>query len=109
MQEERHVYGSGSLGESRCAHRRRRGARARFAGKMGWSQGTIGRGAKNVGKEPEQNEEIRGFLVYVTRKYIGLAPYLIGIYMMIDGWRTGRDAEGWRHQKVVVKSGEEDG
>jgi hypothetical protein len=48
-------------------------------------------------------EEIRGFLVYVTRTYIGLAPYLIGIHMMIDGRRTGRDAEGWRHQKVMVK------
>jgi hypothetical protein len=47
--------------------------------------------------------------VYVTRTYIGLAPYLIGVRMTIDGWRTGRDAEGWRHKKVMVKSGEEDG
>jgi hypothetical protein len=54
-------------------------------------------------------EEIRGFLVYVTRTYIGLAPYLIGIHMTIDGWRAGRDSEGWRNPKVMVKSGEDDG
>jgi hypothetical protein len=34
-------------------------------------------------------EEIRGFLVYVTRTYIGLAPYLIGLHMTIDGWQVG--------------------
>jgi hypothetical protein len=33
-------------------------------------------------------EEIRGFFVYVTRTYIGLAPYLIGIHMTIDAWRA---------------------
>jgi hypothetical protein len=40
-------------------------------------------------------EEIRGCLVYVTRTYIGMAPYLIGLHMTIDSWRAGRDAEGW--------------
>jgi hypothetical protein len=54
-------------------------------------------------------EEIRGFLVYVIRTYIGLAPYLIGIHMTIDGWRAGRDSEGWCNQKVMVKAGEDDG
>jgi hypothetical protein len=54
-------------------------------------------------------EEVRGFLVYITRTYIGLAPYLIGLHMTIDGWRAGRDLEGWRTQKVMVKSGKEDG
>jgi hypothetical protein len=54
-------------------------------------------------------EEIRGFLVYVTRRYISLAPYLIGIHMTIDGWRAGRDSEGWRNQKVMVKAGEDNG
>jgi hypothetical protein len=29
-------------------------------------------------------EEIRGFLVYVTRTYIGMAPYLIRLHMTID-------------------------
>jgi hypothetical protein len=39
-------------------------------------------------------EQIRGFLVYVTRTYIGMAPYLIGLHMTVDFWRAGRDAEG---------------
>jgi hypothetical protein len=52
-------------------------------------------------------EEIRGFLVYVTRTYIGMAPYLIGLHMTIDSWRAGRDSEGWREQsKVLVKVGD---
>jgi hypothetical protein len=52
---------------------------------------------------------IRGFLVYVTRTYIGLAPYSIGIHMTINGWRAGRDSEGWQNPKVMVKAGEDDG
>jgi hypothetical protein len=41
-------------------------------------------------------EQIRGFLIYVTRTYPGMIPYLIGIHMTIDGWRNTRDATGWR-------------
>jgi hypothetical protein len=57
----------------------------------------------------KRHEEIRGFLVYVTRTHIRLAPYLKGIHMTINGWRAGRDSEAWRLEKVMVKSGEEDG
>jgi hypothetical protein len=54
-------------------------------------------------------EEIRGFLVYVTRTYIGMAPYLIGLHMTIDSWRIGRDPEGWRTQnKILVKAGDKE-
>jgi hypothetical protein len=41
-------------------------------------------------------EQIRGFLIYVTRTYPGMLPYLIGIHMTIDGWRDNRAASGWR-------------
>jgi hypothetical protein len=36
-------------------------------------------------------EQIRGFLMYVTRTYVGMAPYMIGFHMTIDSWRRGRD------------------
>ena len=41
-------------------------------------------------------EEIRGFLNYVVRTYPALKPYLTGFHLTIDGWRNGRDKDGWR-------------
>jgi hypothetical protein len=40
-------------------------------------------------------EIIRGFLVYVARTYKPLTMFLMGLHMTIDGWRPGRDEEGW--------------
>mmetsp|Transcript_21443 Transcript_21443/g.30696 ORF Transcript_21443/g.30696 Transcript_21443/m.30696 type:complete len:502 (+) Transcript_21443:2685-4190(+) len=41
-------------------------------------------------------ERIRGFLLYVTRTYPGLVPYLKGFHLTLDSWRPGRDSDGWR-------------
>ena len=41
-------------------------------------------------------ERIRGFLLYVTRTYPAMVPYLKGIHLTIDSWRPGRDSDGWR-------------
>lgn len=41
-------------------------------------------------------EKGRGFLVYFTRTYTSLTPYLKGIHLTLDSWREGRDAEGWK-------------
>jgi hypothetical protein len=41
-------------------------------------------------------EGTRGFLVYVTRTYKPMAPFLLGFHLTIDSWRPGRDEEGWR-------------
>ena len=41
-------------------------------------------------------EEIRGFIQYVCQTYAWLTPYLMGLHLTIDGWRPGRDSEGWR-------------
>jgi hypothetical protein len=41
-------------------------------------------------------ERQRGFLVYVTRTYPSLVPYLKGIHLTLDSWRPGRDQEGCR-------------
>ena len=38
----------------------------------------------------------RGFLVYVTRNYPAMVPYLKGFHLTIEMWRGGRDAEGWK-------------
>ena len=38
----------------------------------------------------------RGFLIYVTRTYPSMIPYLKGFHLSIEMWRGGRDAEGWK-------------
>ena len=55
------------------------------------------------GGEPPKEEPLlshkelqsdRGFLVYVTRTYPAMVPYLKGFHLTIKMWRGGRDAEG---------------
>jgi hypothetical protein len=41
-------------------------------------------------------ESIRGFLVYVSRTYCEMVPYLKGIHLTLDSWRTGRSGSGWK-------------
>eukprot|EP00536_Pseudo-nitzschia_multiseries_P013694 jgi/Psemu1/36047/gm1.36047_g len=36
-----------------------------------------------------------GFLVYVAMKYIHMIPYLKGLYITLNSWRTHQDARGW--------------
>ena len=38
----------------------------------------------------------RGFLIYVTRTYSPMIPYLKGLHLTIDSWRGGRDDDGWK-------------
>jgi len=48
----------------------------------------------------------RGFLVYVTRTYPSLAPYLKGIHLTLDSWHPGRNSEGWKsHDQVAAHLG----
>jgi hypothetical protein len=49
-------------------------------------------------------EIIGGFLVYVSRTYRPLTPFLMGLHMSIDGWRSGRDEEGWRLREAEVNA-----
>jgi hypothetical protein len=46
--------------------------------------------------------QIRGFLLYVTRTYRYMTPHLKGLHLTIDGWREGRDADGWRTRGVEI-------
>jgi hypothetical protein len=47
-------------------------------------------------------EIIRGSLY--ARIYKPLKPFLMGFHMLIDGWRPGRDDEGWRLIQAEVES-----
>jgi hypothetical protein len=53
-------------------------------------------------------EEIRGFLVYVTRTYPCMRSYLIGLHMTIDSWRSNRDSNGWRVSSQARQNQDED-
>jgi len=39
---------------------------------------------------------LRSFLVYVSRTYRCLVPYLKGLHLSIDSWPSNRDEDGWR-------------
>jgi hypothetical protein len=41
-------------------------------------------------------ESARGFLIYVSRTYTSMIPYLKGLHLTIDSWRSNRDEDGWR-------------
>jgi hypothetical protein len=49
-------------------------------------------------------ERIRGFLVYVAQNYRPLTRFLMGLHMSIDGWRSGRDEEGWRMREAEMNA-----
>jgi hypothetical protein len=49
-------------------------------------------------------ESIRGFLLYLSRTYPSITPYIKGLHLTIDGWRPDRDAEGWRKPKAKQHS-----
>jgi hypothetical protein len=48
-------------------------------------------------------EQIRGFLIYVTRTYPCMVPYLIGLHMTIDSWRPNRKEDGWRYSAAEMR------
>jgi hypothetical protein len=52
-------------------------------------------------------EQIRGFLMYVTRTYLGLTPYMIGFHLTFNSWRAHRDGEGWKVTGRARRVGEE--
>jgi hypothetical protein len=49
-------------------------------------------------------EKIRVILVYVARTYKPLTPFLVGLHMLIDGWRPGIDDEGWILRQAEVEA-----
>jgi hypothetical protein len=56
-------------------------------------------------------EKKRGFLIYVTRTYPVMVPFLKGIHQTLEMWRPNRDEDGWKiirpaAQKVALEHGE---
>jgi hypothetical protein len=47
--------------------------------------------------------QIRGFLIYVVRTYKWLNPYIKGLHLTIDSWRTGRAANGFKLKGKELK------
>jgi hypothetical protein len=41
-------------------------------------------------------EQKRGFFIHLQRTYPCITPFLKGFHNTLDGWRAGRDAEGWK-------------
>ncbi len=48
-------------------------------------------------------EKGRGFLVYFSRTYPSIVPYLKGIHLTLDSWRPNRDSEGWKIKSTSTK------
>ncbi len=51
--------------------------------------------------EFKELESIRGFLIYIIRTYPAFTPYLKGIHLTLDSWRSGRGEDGWKHHDVA--------
>ena len=49
-------------------------------------------------------EKKRGFLVYVTRTYPAMVPYLKGIHLTLDSWRPNRGTDGWKLSDAEIKA-----
>jgi len=41
-------------------------------------------------------EQKRGFFIHLQRTYPCITPFLKGFHNTLDGWRVGRDGEGWK-------------
>lgn len=46
-------------------------------------------------------EKYRGFLVYVSRTYNAMVPFLKGPHLTLDSWRPDRDEDGWRSTNTL--------
>jgi len=52
-------------------------------------------------------ESYRGFLIYISRTYPAMTPYLKGIHLTLDSWRPWRDDEAWKLPLSEIKAAQE--
>jgi hypothetical protein len=52
-------------------------------------------------------ESYRDFLIYISRTYPSITPYLKGIHLTLDSWRPWRDDEGWKLPLSEIKAAQE--
>jgi len=49
-------------------------------------------------------ERCRGFLIYVSRTYKAMIPYLRGLYLTLESWRDWRNEDGWKLPLREIKT-----
>jgi hypothetical protein len=49
-------------------------------------------------------ESYRGFLVYISRTYPSITPYLKGIHRTLDSWRPWRSNDSWKMTFSEIKA-----
>ena len=54
-------------------------------------------------------QKCRGYLIYVSRTYRPMIPYLRGLHKSIDSWRPFRDKEGWKLSEAQIQMEIENG
>jgi hypothetical protein len=64
---------------------------------------------KEGGVDRKELERHRGFLVYVSRTYTNMVPFLKGIHLLLDSWREDRNEEGWKFSSSEMRAAMEDG
>ena len=64
------------------------------------TQGLVAKWARRVEETKDVNvkefESDLGFLIYVSRTFPSMKPYLKGFHLTLHGWRPDRDEEGWK-------------
>jgi hypothetical protein len=55
------------------------------------------------GLNHKQLERRRGFLVYVAHAHPSLVPYLEGIHLTLDSWRSDRNEDGWKRTRADME------
>ena len=64
------------------------------------TQGLVSKWARRVEETKNVNakefESDLGFLIYVSRTFPSMKPYLKGFHLTLHGWRPNRDEEGWK-------------
>jgi hypothetical protein len=64
----------------------------------------LNREGAGTGLNGKQLLRDRGFLIYISRAYPAMVPYLKGICLTIDHWRPGRDADGWKRTMAQMEA-----
>ena len=60
-----------------------------------WKEAVVTQQSRSV--NAAQMEKDVGFLVYLSRTFPAMFPYLKGFYLSLNSWRTGRNDDGWRY------------
>lgn len=53
-------------------------------------------------------ERYRGFMVYISRTYPVITPYLKGVHLTLDSWRPWRRDDGWKMTMAEIRTAREE-